>query len=24
GLAKAIGFLNSLMFREQPGEMWWA
>jgi len=24
GLGKAIGFLNSLMFREEPGEMWWA
>ncbi|MDQ3783335.1 MAG: sugar phosphate isomerase/epimerase [Actinomycetota bacterium] len=24
GLGKAISFLNSLMFREQPGEMWWA
>ena len=24
GLGKAISFLNSLMFREEPGEMWWA
>lgn len=24
GLAKAIGFLNNLMFHEQTGEMWWA
>jgi sugar phosphate isomerase/epimerase len=24
GLEKAIDFLSSLMFREQPGEMYWA
>ncbi|MBA2274312.1 MAG: sugar phosphate isomerase/epimerase [Actinobacteria bacterium] len=24
GLAKAVTFLNSLMFREHPGPMWWA
>lgn len=24
GLGKALDLLNSLMFREEPGEMWWA